>query len=71
MQYLENYELSGKSKELAKLIKERFNNIRNASHELGISRVSIYSWIDKGEISLQSREKIRQAGYDPDTLKKL
>ena len=70
MKKIDNGNLNPDQKALAELIKDRFKNINQASKQTGFTRQTIYSWIEKGEISDIAKDVLRGRGWDPETLVK-
>lgn len=71
MDYLKKDNLQKSTRDLASLISERFGSIRAMSLQTGFARVTIYAWLDKGEINPRSKDTLRGRGFNPDTLERL
>lgn len=52
-----------------KLIIFEFGSISHAGRKLGLTRKSIYDFIEAGKISARAKNKIMASGYDPVTFK--
>jgi len=60
-----------KGNPLYELLMRRFRSPVEAWHELGITKATLYNWVNKGCIPETKRQSVINKGFDPDTLKRL
>lgn len=51
------------------LIAEQFDNITDAAKKLGVTRRTVYKFIEADKLTTRIKNIIIAAGYDPETFK--